>query len=59
MKKLVILAVNTLGYNCGETQQKTELSLEYRVKKNYQKVITIDTHDDINFTNFTDSVNDI
>lgn len=44
-------------YNCGETQQKSEVSVEERAKLIHEKVITIDTHDDINVANFTDSIN--
>ena len=44
-------------YSCGESQQKAELSLEERAKLIHEKVITIDTHDDINVKNFTDSIN--
>lgn len=43
--------------SCGETYQKTALTLEERAKKIHDKVITIDTHDDINVKNFTDSIN--
>lgn len=33
------------------------MSGEERAKLNHEKVITIDTHDDINIKNFTDSIN--
>ncbi len=57
MKKLVIFTFFVLLFGCGESQQKKELSLEERAKKIHNKVITIDTHDDINVKNFTDSLN--
>ena len=43
--------------SCGETKQKQEISMEERAKSIHEKVITIDTHDDINVKNFTDSIN--
>ncbi|NNK19222.1 MAG: membrane dipeptidase, partial [Maribacter sp.] len=36
---------------------KTELSTVANIKKIHENVITIDTHDDINVKNFTDSIN--
>ncbi|MFK7813728.1 MAG: dipeptidase [Maribacter sp.] len=57
MKNLLPLLISLVVYSCGETQQKTEMSLEERAKIIHKKVITIDTHDDINITNFTDSIN--
>lgn len=53
---LIIIGLITL-YNCGENPIKTEISLEERAKLIHEKVITIDTHDDINVKNFTDSLN--
>lgn len=57
MKYLSLLVGSMLLFSCGETQKKAELSLEERAKKIHEKVITIDTHDDINVKNFTDSIN--
>ncbi|MFS4447675.1 dipeptidase [Maribacter sp. 2307UL18-2] len=57
MKYLPLFAGALMFISCGETQQKTELSLEERARKIHEKVITIDTHDDINVKNFTDSIN--
>ena len=54
--RIFILSLLTF-INCGETQQKTEMSVEERAKLIHEKVITIDTHDDINVKNFTDSIN--
>lgn len=53
---VLILGLMTL-LNCAETQQKPEISVEERAKILHEKVITIDTHDDINIKNFTDSMN--
>lgn len=57
MKYLTLFAGSIFLFSCGEAQQKTELSLEERAQKIHEKVITIDTHDDINVKNFTDSIN--
>ena len=43
--------------SCSEAQKKTELSTAESIKKIHENVITIDTHDDINVKNFTDSIN--
>ncbi len=43
-------------FSCAETK-KDELSLEEKARRIHEEVITIDTHDDINVKNFTDSVN--
>lgn len=56
--KYIILVLGLLAFlNCAETPQKTEMSVEERAKLLHEKVITIDTHDDINVKNFTDSIN--
>lgn len=57
MKYLSIFTSSLILLSCGEAQQKTELTLEERAEKIHEKVITIDTHDDINVKNFTDSIN--
>ncbi len=57
MKNLVILLFVFMVVSCGETQQNSEVSLAERAEKLHQKIITIDTHDDINVKNFTDSIN--
>lgn len=43
--------------SCAQTAKKTGLSENKAVAKLHEKVITIDTHDDINVANFTDSIN--
>ncbi|MFS4491908.1 dipeptidase [Maribacter sp. 2308TA10-17] len=57
MKNYLLVLTFLVAYSCGESQQKTEMSLEDRAKMIHEKVITIDTHDDINVKNFTDSIN--
>jgi len=57
MKNYIFLLGILVAYSCGETQQKAEMSLEERAQMIHEKVITIDTHDDINVKNFTDSIN--
>ena len=42
---------------CGPSDKAPEASLEDTARAIHQAVITIDTHDDINVNNFTDSVN--
>ncbi|MDC0008138.1 dipeptidase [bacterium] len=53
MKNYILLASILLLFSCGEDQKKTEMSLEERAKQIHDKVITIDTHNDINVKNFT------
>jgi membrane dipeptidase len=43
--------------SCAETKKKTDLSSNEKAKEIHEKIITIDTHDDINVNNFTDSIN--
>jgi len=57
MKNTSFLLAILLLSSCGESQQNAEISIESRAKKIHEKVITVDTHDDINVKNFTDSIN--
>ncbi|MBT8297286.1 MAG: dipeptidase [Maribacter sp.] len=57
MKYLVFLSSFLVLLSCAEVQKKTELSTVANIKKIHENVITIDTHDDINVKNFTDSIN--
>lgn len=43
--------------SCAEKEKKSEYNLMEHAQRIHEKVITIDTHDDINVKNFTDSVN--
>lgn len=57
MKQLVyILSVLTL-FSCAEKEKKSMESPDDLARKIHDSVITIDTHDDINVKNFTDSIN--
>ena len=42
---------------CAKKEKKPEIDLIDRARAIHEKVITIDTHDDINVKNFTDSIN--
>ena len=42
---------------CADTPKTKEESVQEKAMRIHEKVITIDTHNDINITNFTDSVN--
>ncbi|EAR01288.1 dipeptidase [Maribacter sp. HTCC2170] len=53
MKYLIYLASFSLFLSCAEQAKKTEMSEIDSVKEIHEKVITIDTHDDINVNNFT------
>lgn len=57
MKNAFFLLVILTCFSCVETQEKKEISHEERAKLIHDKVITIDTHDDINIKNFSDSIN--
>lgn len=43
--------------SCSEKKENVEKSIKERAQRIHKKVITIDTHDDINVENFTDSIN--
>ena len=57
MKYLFYLSCFLVLLSCAETVKKAELSADEKVKEIHEKIITIDTHDDINVNNFTDSIN--
>jgi len=57
MKNYIFILTILVASSCGESHKKPEISMEERAKKIHEKVVTIDTHDDINVKNFTDSVN--
>ena len=44
-------------FSCSEPKEKTVESVEQKAKRIHKETITIDTHNDININNFTDSVN--
>ncbi|MCK5441660.1 MAG: membrane dipeptidase, partial [Maribacter sp.] len=43
--------------SCAPTVKKAERSENGMVAKIHEKIITIDTHNDINVTDFTDTIN--
>ena len=57
MKKILILTAILFLFSCIENKKATKETMEERVTRIHEKVITIDTHADINVKNFTDSIN--
>jgi membrane dipeptidase len=59
MKRIVqMTSLGILLASCqGVEKEKQEISLEERARQIHEKVMTVDTHVDINVKNFTDSVN--
>ncbi len=57
MKKLLFLIALVSIFSCKQTEKQQPESLEEKVARIHNKVITIDTHADINVKNFTDSIN--
>jgi membrane dipeptidase len=57
MKYSIYLSSLIVLLSCEENRNKKELSSNGEVQRIHEKVITIDTHDDINVANFTDSIN--
>jgi membrane dipeptidase len=57
MKHFIALLCILSVYSCAETRKEREPDLLEKARRIHKKVITIDTHDDINVRNFTDSVN--
>ena len=55
---LLIFCIATLLFSCkSEIKPETEAELLERAKAIHERVITLDTHCDINVKNFTDSLN--
>ncbi|WP_396637854.1 dipeptidase [Maribacter sp. R77961] len=57
MKELSYLLCVLLLFSCANEEKKQVESTEEIAKRIHEKVITIDTHNDINVKNFTDSIN--
>ena len=57
MKYLLYLSFSMVLLSCSESGKKTGEMGKTNVEELHEKVITIDTHDDINVANFTDSIN--
>ena len=57
MKYFSLLLTLALIVSCAEKKSEKTESLEEKAQRIHDSVITIDTHDDINVQNFTDSIN--
>lgn len=57
MKQYIYLLGILTVFGCQQKEPKSTESLEEKAQRIHEKVITLDTHDDINVANFTDSVN--
>ncbi|MGB3149408.1 MAG: dipeptidase [Maribacter sp.] len=57
MKKFVCIFCILMIFSCTEKKKEATETIEVRAKKIHDSVITIDTHNDINVKNFTDSIN--
>ncbi|RDY61606.1 dipeptidase [Flagellimonas nanhaiensis] len=57
MKYLYTFCSLIFLFSCAEKKQDKTETLEEKAQRIHDKVITIDTHDDINVKNFTDSIN--
>lgn len=57
MKYFLLLSSIVLFAACAEKQTNKPETLEEKAQRIHDSVITIDTHDDINVNNFTDSIN--
>lgn len=57
MKHLIYFLCLTTIISCGEKKEKIEESTLEKAHRIHDDVITIDTHNDINVKNFSDSVN--
>ena len=57
MKYFYLLCCISVFVGCTEKQPNKAETLEEKAQRIHDTVITIDTHDDINVNNFTDSIN--
>lgn len=57
MKYFYLLCCISVFIGCAEKQSNKAETLEEKAQRIHDSIITIDTHDDINVNNFTDSVN--
>src|SRR6056300_1855074 len=57
MKNLCILLLISLLISCQEKPNNPEIALIQKAQLIHAKTLTLDTHDDINVKNFTDSLN--
>jgi len=57
MKSIKLILILLLFYSCNEKKVLSSEELHQKATEIHQKVITLDTHNDINLKNFTDSIN--
>ncbi len=57
MRTPIFMMFTLVLVSCGQLKKKQEESMEDKAGRIHETVITIDTHDDINIKNFTDSIN--
>jgi len=57
MKKIFILLAVLLFTNCTEKPQQKEVAIQQKAQLIHLKTTTLDTHNDIDVKNFTDSLN--
>lgn len=57
MKKLLFLVGLMTIFSCKQAEEQNTETMEEKAERIHKKVITIDTHNDINVKNFTDSIN--
>lgn len=57
MKYFICIFGMSAIISCTGKGKETEESLESRTKRIHEQTITVDTHNDININNFTDSIN--
>ena len=57
MKKTFILLAVLFFFNCEENPQQKEVAIQQRAQLIHLKTTTLDTHNDIDIKNFTDSLN--
>ena len=57
MKKIFALLAVLLFFNCEENPQQKEVAIQQSAQLIHLKTTTLDTHNDINVKNFTDSLN--
>ena len=57
MKKIFVLLSVLVFTNCAENPQQKEVAIQQKAQLIHLKTTTLDTHNDINVKNFTDSLN--
>ena len=57
MKKIFALLASLLFIDCAENPQQKKVAIQQRAQLIHLKTTTLDTHNDINVKNFTDSLN--